>query len=70
MILWYAGFGLRFAAASGFTFAVKLPVFGYAFRGGHSPYGYDPPHRTSFGIGFYYLAGIMGLPLISIGYRF
>jgi hypothetical protein len=65
-----AGFGLRYAAVSGFTFAVKVPVLGYALRTGRSPYGYDPSFRPGYGFGYYYLAGLMGLPLVSVGYRF
>jgi hypothetical protein len=64
------GFGLRYLARSGFTFAVKLPVLGYAARVGRSPYGYDSSFRAGYGFGYYYLAGLMGLPLVSVGYRF
>jgi hypothetical protein len=65
-----AGIGLRYAAASGFTLGLKLPVIGYAARVGHSPYGYDPSFRANEGFGYYYLASLLGMPLLSVGYRF
>lgn len=64
------GVGLRYDSPAGFVFAVKLPVVGYSARVGRSPYGYDPPHRAGYGFGYYYLAALMGLPIVSVGYRF
>ncbi len=65
-----AGAGLRYDGPAGFTFAVKLPLVGISARAGQSPFGYDAPFRTSYAFGFFYLAGLMGLPLVSVGYRF
>jgi hypothetical protein len=64
------GFGLRFETHSGFSFGVKLPVIGYSMRIGHSPYGYDSPFHAGYGFAYYYLGGAMGMPLLSVGYRF
>jgi hypothetical protein len=65
-----AGIGLRFETHAGFSFGVKVPVIGYSARIGHSPYGYDSPFHAGYGFAYYYLAAAMGMPLLSVGYRF
>ena len=67
-----AGLGLGFhhTAANGLSWGFTLPVLGLAKRLGHSPYGYDAPFRTGDSLGYFYLAGITTLPLVTIGYRF
>jgi hypothetical protein len=64
------GAGLRFDAHSGFSFGIKVPLIGYAARIGNSPYGYDSPFHAAYGFGYYYLSAVMGLPVLSVGYRF
>jgi hypothetical protein len=65
-----AGVGLRYVVPSGFTVAIKLPVFGAAVRVGRSLNGYDSSFRPGDSVGYYYLGGAMGLPVLSFGYRF
>jgi hypothetical protein len=60
-----AGFGIGFhyTAANGFTLGFKVPIIGYSgtINGNNS---------AANGVAFYYLGGVMGLPVISLGYRF
>lgn len=64
------GIGFHRTAASGLSWGFTLPVLGFAERLGHSPYGYDAPFRYSDSLGYFYLAGLTTLPLITLGYRF
>jgi hypothetical protein len=70
----YLGFGLgagfHYTAASGFNVGITFPVVGFATRLGSSPTGYDGPYRYNDSIGYYYLAGLAGMPLLTMGYRF
>ncbi len=70
----YVGFGLgagvHYTAPSGFTFGATLPVVGWATRLGSSPYGYDASFRYNDSLGYYYFAGVTGMPLLTMGYRF
>jgi hypothetical protein len=70
----YVGFGLgagiHYTSASGFAIGATFPVLGFATRIGSSPYGYDPSFRYNDSLGYYYLAGLAGLPLLTLGYRF
>jgi hypothetical protein len=54
------GIGLHYTFPSGFSIGLKSPVIGYATG------------SAAVGSGFaaFYLAGAMGLPLLSMGYRF
>lgn len=58
------GFGFHYTTKSGFTLAVKIPVIGYSVRHG----GDD--HEKGEAAGYYYLTGVMSLPVFSLGYRF
>jgi hypothetical protein len=64
------GAGFHYTAASGFSLGFTFPVIGFATRVGRSPSGYDAPFRYNDSIGYYYLAGIAGMPLVTLGYRF
>jgi hypothetical protein len=52
------GVGFRFLHWSGFTFGLKIPVFGAALNGGR---------RTSDAVATFYLANVVSLPMISFG---
>ena len=64
------GAGFHYTARSGITVGFTLPVLGFARRIGSSPYGYDARFRYSDSLGYYYFAGALGLPLVTMGYRF
>jgi hypothetical protein len=64
------GVGFHHTAASGLSFGFALPVIGFAARLGKSPNGYDAPFRYADSLGYFYLAGISALPLVTVGYRF
>lgn len=70
----YLGFGLgagfHYTAASGFTLGITVPMLGFSTRLGSSPYGYDPSFRYNDSVGYYYLAAVAGMPLVTMGYRF
>jgi hypothetical protein len=70
----YLGFGLgagfHYTAASGFTIGFTVPMLGFSTRLGSSPYGYDASFRYNDSVGYYYLAAVAGMPLITMGYRF
>lgn len=55
-----AGVGFRFLHWSGFTFGIKAPVFGAAINGGST---------TSEAVSLFYLANLIGLPIVSFGFR-
>lgn len=54
------GLGFRYLHWSGFTFGIKGPVFGAAINGGDT---------SSAAVGMFYLANLIGLPILSFGYR-
>jgi hypothetical protein len=64
------GAGFHYTAPSGFTVAFTFPVAGFSTRLGTSPYGYDATFTYNDSLGYYYLAGVSGMPLVSMGYRF
>lgn len=64
------GFGVHHTAANGLSVGFTLPLIGFAARFGHSPYGYDAPYQRNDSLGYFYLAGLTSLPLVTIGYRF
>jgi hypothetical protein len=64
------GAGVHWTGASGLTLGATLPLLGFATRIGSSPYNYDPSFRYNDSLGYYYLAGLAGLPLLTVGYRF
>jgi hypothetical protein len=64
------GAGFHYTAPSGFTFGVSFPIAGFATRFGSSPYGYDAAFTYNDSLGYYYLAGAAGMPLVTMGYRF
>jgi small nuclear ribonucleoprotein (snRNP)-like protein len=64
------GFGVHHTAANGLSVGFTLPLIGFAARFGHSPYGYDAPYQRNDSLGYFYLAGLTSLPLLTIGYRF
>jgi hypothetical protein len=64
------GAGFHYTAASGFTLGFTVPVLGFATRLGSSPHGYDPSFRYNDSVGYYYLAALAGMPLVTMGYRF
>jgi hypothetical protein len=70
----YLGFGVgagaHYTAASGFTVGVTFPVLGFSTRVGSSPYGYDASFRYNDSLAYYYAAGLAGMPLLTMGYRF
>jgi len=55
--------GFRYEHRSGFSLGFKIPVFGYSI-------GRNGPAGTITGVGNYYLASIVSLPVVSLGYRF
>jgi hypothetical protein len=57
------GLGFHYTAANGFTFGFKVPILGYS---GSPQTNYSP----GLSVAYYYLGGVMGLPVISLGYRF
>ena len=61
------GVGMHYTFPSGFTFGFKVPALGYALR--ENTFG-DSFNKASDGVGYFYLTGAMGLPLLSFGYRF
>lgn len=54
------GLGFRLLHWSGFTFGIKVPVFGAAINGGST---------TSEAVSTFYLANGVGLPIVSFGYH-
>lgn len=64
------GAGFHYTASSGFTLGVTVPVVGFSTRLGSSPTGYDASFRYNDSVGYYYLAAIAGMPLVTMGYRF
>jgi hypothetical protein len=64
------GAGFHYTAASGFTLGFTMPVLGVSTRLGSSPHGYDASFRYNDSVGYYYLAGLAGMPLVTMGYRF
>jgi hypothetical protein len=64
------GFGVHHTAANGLSVGFTLPLIGFAARFGHSPYGYDAPYQRNDSLGYFYLAGLTSLPLVTVGYRF
>ena len=57
-----AGIGAHYTGSSGITVGFKVPIFGYGVGKGAGS-GKDAAE-------FFYLASALGLPLISVGYRF
>jgi hypothetical protein len=55
--------GFRYESRGGFSLGFRIPVFGYAI-------GRTGPRGTIVGVGNYYLASIVSLPIVSFGYRF
>jgi hypothetical protein len=70
----YVGFGigagLHYTSRSGFTLGVTFPVIGFSTRVGSSPTGYDPAFRYNDSLKYFYFAGLAGMPLLTLGYRF
>jgi hypothetical protein len=64
------GAGFHYTASSGFTIGFTVPVIGFSTRLGNSPTGYDASFRYNDSVGYYYLAGLAGMPLVTMGYRF
>jgi hypothetical protein len=64
------GAGFHYTASSGFTIGFTVPVIGFSTRLGSSPTGYDASFRYNDSVGYYYLAAVAGMPLITMGYRF
>ncbi len=64
------GAGFHYTARSGFTVGFTLPVVGFATRFGTSTYGYDASFRYNDSVAYYYFAGISGMPILTMGYRF
>jgi hypothetical protein len=64
------GAGFHYTGSSGFTAGFAFPVLGFATRLGSSPYRYDAPFRYNDSLGYHYLAGFVGLPIATVGYRF
>jgi len=60
------GLGVHFTALNGFTLAFKAPIIGYSGSFGSS----STNNGAGIGVAYYYLGGVMGLPIISLGYRF
>jgi hypothetical protein len=58
------GLGFHYTAANGFTLGFKVPVIGYS--GSSNSYN----NSAGAGVAMYYLGAVMGLPVISLGYRF
>ena len=76
MTSWYtyvgfgAGAGVHYTGSSGFTAGITFPVIGWATRFGSSPYGYDASFRYNDSLSYFYVAGLAGMPLFTMGYRF
>lgn len=64
------GAGVHYTAASGLSIGVSFPVVGWSARLGSSPYGYDASFRYRDSLAYFYAAGLAGMPLLTIGYRF
>jgi hypothetical protein len=64
------GAGFHYTARSGFTLGFTLPIVGFASRFGTSTYGYDASFRYNDSVAYYYFAGISGMPIVTMGYRF
>lgn len=64
------GAGFHYTASSGFSLGITVPVVGFSTRLGSSPTGYDASFRYNDSVGYYYLAAIAGMPLVTMGYRF
>jgi len=64
------GAGFHYTATSGFTIGFTTPVLGFSTRLGSSPYGYEASFRYNDSVGYYYLAAVAGMPLVTMGYRF
>lgn len=61
------GLGMHYTFPSGFTVAFKLPALGYTVR----TCTYDCSNLDSGeAFAYYFLASAMGLPIVSVGYRF
>ena len=69
-----AGLGAHYTYANGFTIGFKVPILGYSgCANSSSSSGSDPCSSwTSAGGGVagFYLSSVMGLPIVSLGYRF
>jgi len=64
------GAGFHYTASSGFSVGITVPMLGFSTRLGSSPYGYDASFRYNDSVGYYYVAAIAGMPLVTMGYRF
>lgn len=64
------GAGFHYTARSGFTLGLTMPIVGFASRFGTSTYGYDASFRYNDSVAYYYFAGISGMPIVTMGYRF
>lgn len=64
------GAGFHYTARSGFALGFTLPIVGFASRFGESTYGYDASFRYNDSIAYFYFAGISGMPIVTLGYRF
>jgi hypothetical protein len=66
---WVVGFGVglgaHYTAKNGFTIGFKMPVIGYSAGN-----AFGGPSSSGTAVASYYLAGLMGLPVVSLGYRF
>ena len=65
------GVGFRFLHRSGFTLGFKVPIFGLAVgpgAGGVGNTGLAPTGSQL--VGTYYLANLIALPIVSLGFRF
>jgi len=58
------GLGVHYTTVGGLTFGFKVPIFGYSVSPSESHYD------SGSAVAMYYLAGAVGLPVASIGYRF
>jgi len=67
---WYlglgVGIGLHYTFHSGFALGFKAPILGYAVTVSSNGNG----GSAGQSVAMYYLGGAMGLPIISLGYRF
>jgi len=57
-----AGIGLHYTFASGFAVGAKLPAFGLAWS--------NKSYKLGESFALFYGAGMAGLPVLSVGYRF
>lgn len=61
------GLGFRYLHRSGFTFSTKVPIFGATAEPVSAPFsGFNGAQSLST----FYLASLISLPVVSIGYRF